>query len=41
MTASVLDLDEPPFIPADQPNPPVIKTLEWLKSLRRGWIVTI
>jgi len=34
MAASVLHLDEPPFIPADQPNPPVIKTLEWLKSLR-------
>jgi len=36
MTASVLDLDEPPFIPADQPNAPVLKTLEWLKSLRLG-----
>lgn len=34
MAASVLHLDEPPFIPADQPNPPVIETLEWLKSLR-------
>ncbi|MEX4005287.1 hypothetical protein AB4Y38_41400 [Paraburkholderia sp. EG285A] len=34
MAALVLDLDEPPFIPADQPNPPVIETLEWLKSLR-------
>ena len=34
MTAAVLDLDEPPFIPADQPNPPALKTLEWLKSLR-------
>jgi len=36
MTASVLDLDEPPFIPADQPNAPVLRTLEWLKSLRLG-----
>lgn len=36
MTASVLDLDEPPVIPADQPNAPVLKTLEWLKSLRLG-----
>lgn len=27
---------EPPFIPTDQPNPPDIKTLEWLKSLRWG-----
>lgn len=36
MTASVLDLDEPPFIPADQPDAPVLKTLEWLKSLRKG-----
>jgi len=36
MTASVLDLDEPPLIPADQPNAPVLKTLEWLKSLRLG-----
>ncbi|MDB0573870.1 hypothetical protein LBW59_24305 [Ralstonia solanacearum] len=34
MAASVLQLDEPPFIPADQPNPPVIETLEWLRSLR-------
>lgn len=34
MAASVLDLDEPPFIPADQSNAPVIKTLEWLKSFR-------
>jgi hypothetical protein len=34
LTASVLDLDEPPFIPADQPDAPVLKTLEWLKSLR-------
>jgi hypothetical protein len=36
MAASVLHLDEPPFIPANQPNAPVIKTLEWLKSLRVG-----
>ncbi|MFD1986231.1 hypothetical protein ACFSOZ_27675 [Mesorhizobium newzealandense] len=36
MTASVLDLDQPPLIPADRPNAPVIKTLEWLKSLRLG-----
>ena len=35
-TASVLDLDEPPFIPADQPDAPVLKALEWLKSLRNG-----
>lgn len=34
ITASVLDLDEPPFIPADQPDAPVLKTMEWLKSLR-------
>ena len=34
MVASVLQLDEPVFIPADQLNPPVIKTLEWLKSMR-------
>ena len=34
MTASILDLNEPPLIPADQPNAPVLKTLEWLKSLR-------
>lgn len=34
MTASVLDLDEPPLIPADQPNAPVLRTLEWLKALR-------
>ena len=34
LTASVLDLDEPPLIPADQPDAPVIKTLEWLKELR-------
>lgn len=34
LAATVLRLDEPPFIPADQPNPPVIETLEWLKSLR-------
>ena len=33
MTAMVLDLDEPPLIPADQPNAPVLKTLEWLRSL--------
>lgn len=32
--ASVLNLDDLPFIPEDQPNAPVIKTLEWLKSLR-------
>jgi hypothetical protein len=36
MTASVLDLDELPFIPVDQPDAPVLKTLEWLKSLRQG-----
>lgn len=36
MAASVLDLNVPPFIPADQPNAPVLKTLEWLKSLRLG-----
>ena len=34
MAASALDLDDAPFIPADQPNPPVIETLEWLRSLR-------
>ena len=36
MTAVVLDCDEPPFIPADQPHAPVLQTLEWLKSLREG-----
>ena len=36
ITASVLDLDEPPLVPADQPNAPVVRTLEWLKSLRLG-----
>ncbi|WP_336799435.1 hypothetical protein [Kaistia sp. MMO-174] len=36
MAASALLLDEPPFIPADRPNAPVIKTLEWLKSLDMG-----
>lgn len=36
MAASVLDLDEPPFIPVGQPDPPVIKTLEWLKLMKRG-----
>jgi hypothetical protein len=35
MTASVLDLDDPPFIPADQPDAPVLDTLKWLKSLRK------
>ena len=34
MAASVLDLDDPPLIPADQLNAPVLQTLEWLKSLR-------
>lgn len=34
LAASVLDLDEPPFIPIDQPDAPVLKTLEWLKALR-------
>ncbi|MFK3854615.1 hypothetical protein [Agrobacterium pusense] len=34
MVASVLDLDEPPLVPADQPDAPVLKTLAWLKSLR-------
>ncbi|VBH31509.1 hypothetical protein [Burkholderia pseudomallei] len=34
LAATVLQADELPFIPADQPNPPVIETLEWLKSLR-------
>jgi len=34
MAASVLDLDDPPFIPADQPDAPVINALEWLRSLR-------
>ncbi|XHO83470.1 hypothetical protein ABNQ38_32325 [Azospirillum sp. A29] len=34
MAAAVLDLDELPFIPADQPDPPVLKTLQWLKSMR-------
>ncbi|VBT51608.1 hypothetical protein [Burkholderia pseudomallei] len=34
LAATVLHADELPFIPADQPNPPVIETLEWLKSLR-------
>ncbi|MCY4139445.1 MAG: hypothetical protein OXF56_14440 [Rhodobacteraceae bacterium] len=36
MTAVVLDLNEPPYIPADQQNAPVLRTLEWLKSLRSG-----
>lgn len=36
IAAAVLDLDEPPFIPADQPNPPVIETLKWLKSFRES-----
>ncbi len=36
MTAMVLNLDELPFIPANQLDAPVLKTLEWLKSLRRG-----
>lgn len=36
MTASVLDLDELPLIPTDQPNAPVLQTLDWLKSLRLG-----
>ena len=36
IAASVLDLDERPLIPTDQPNAPVLKTLEWLKSLRLG-----
>jgi hypothetical protein len=36
MTASVLDLDEPPLIPVDQPHASVLKTLEWLNSLRLG-----
>lgn len=35
MAVSVLDLDDPPLIPADQPNAPVIKTLEWL-SMAEG-----
>jgi hypothetical protein len=35
MASSVLDIDEPPAIPADQPNAPVLKTMEWLKSLRQ------
>ncbi|WP_442577967.1 hypothetical protein ACSBOB_20705 [Mesorhizobium sp. ASY16-5R] len=34
MSAMALDRDVAPFIPADQPNAPVLKTLEWLKSLR-------
>jgi hypothetical protein len=34
LSASVLDLDEPPSIPEDQPDAPVLKTLEWLRSLR-------
>ncbi|MYA88478.1 MAG: hypothetical protein F4X97_08520 [Boseongicola sp. SB0662_bin_57] len=36
MTTVVLDLDEPPHIPVDQQNAPVLKTLEWLRSLRSG-----
>jgi hypothetical protein len=36
MAAVVLDLEEPPYIPEDQPNAPVLKALEWLESLRRG-----
>lgn len=36
MTSSVLDLDVPPVIPADQPDAPVLKTIEWLKALRSG-----
>lgn len=34
--STVLNLDELPLIPVDQPNAPVIKTLEWMKSLRSG-----
>ncbi|MXX90806.1 MAG: hypothetical protein F4Y68_16460 [Boseongicola sp. SB0665_bin_10] len=36
MTAAVLGLDEPPLIPADQPNAPVLETLERLKSMHCG-----
>jgi hypothetical protein len=32
-TASVLDLNEPPFIPSDQLDAPVLKTMEWLKHI--------
>lgn len=35
LAASVLDLDEPPYVPEDQPNAPVFRALEWLASLRR------
>jgi hypothetical protein len=34
MVSSVLDLDELPYIPDDQPDPPVLKTLAWLRKLR-------
>jgi hypothetical protein len=32
---AALDLDDPPIIPADQPNAPVLKTLEKLARLRQ------
>jgi hypothetical protein len=32
--ASVLDLDDPPFIPLDQPNAPVLKAIEQLRRFR-------
>ncbi len=31
---SVLDLDDPPFIPPDQPNAPVLKAIEQLRRFR-------
>lgn len=34
LAASALDLDDPPYIPEDQQDPPILKTLEWLRKLR-------
>ena len=34
LTVSALDLDDPPYIPPDQADAPVIGTIEWLKRLR-------
>ncbi|PZV33965.1 hypothetical protein [Mesorhizobium kowhaii] len=33
--ASVLDLDDPPFVPLDEADPPAIKAMELLASFRR------
>ena len=34
LAASVLDLDDLPYIPGDKPDAPVLKTLEWLRKRR-------